>query len=465
MNDHLTFGAGSAPNTLHPAVLALVLIAAASVLFLRRKYALPPLLGAVFLTPVGQQLVIGGVHLYVDRLIIITSLIRVIPADISGRGIFKGRVTGLDRVFFWWASVRSIASILLWRDGSAIIAQAGLFLDACGGYLLFRYFLQEEQDVVWITKMLAVVSVVMASCMIFEYLTGVNPFNAINTHTVIPWTRDGKIRAQGVYANSITAGTFGATLMPLFFWLWKHSKARAWGFAGLLASTAIVLTSKASTPASAYAAGVLALCMWPLRNRLKTVRWGIVALLCALALVMKAPVWYLIARIDFVGGHGWDRAYLVDQFVQHVPTWFFLGSKDNATWGAQTWDACNQFVAEGLAGGIGTFILFLSLLTRAFSAIGKARKNTEGTGSREWLFWCMGAALFAHAIAFLGIDYFDQTKQLWFAFLAMISAATIGLARAVPAAQVSQPDSAIVNDGDASEWAWSLETAQKWNAL
>lgn len=149
----------------------------------------------------------------------------------------------------------------------------------------------------------------------------------------------------------------------------------------------------------------------------------------ALALVMKAPVWYVVARFDLIGGHGWDRAYLIDQFVHHISDWWLLGAKDNANWGSDTWDACNQFVAEGLYGGLSTFILFIVILKRGFSMIGRARRAAEGDRQQEWLFWCLGAALFSNVVAFWGIDYFDQTRLWWSAFLAMISVATVsGLA-------------------------------------
>src|SRR5208282_3149060 len=84
-----------------------------------------------------------------------------------------------------------------------------------------------------------------------------------------------------------------------------------------------------------------------------------------------------------------------------------------------------------LEGGLATLILFLAILRRGFGAIGRCRKETEGD-REEWFFWCLGAALFAHVIVFLGIDYFDQTRMLWFMFLVMISVATLS-ASAVPA--------------------------------
>jgi hypothetical protein len=37
----------------------------------------------------------------------------------------------------------------------------------------------------------------------------------------------------------------------------------------------------------------------------------------------------------------------------------------------------------------------------------------------------LGVTLFTHVVAFLGITYFDQTRVIWFALLAMIAAATV----------------------------------------
>jgi len=83
-------------------------------------------------------------------------------------------------------------------------------------------------------------------------------------------------------------------------------------------------------------------------------------------------------------------------------------------------------VAEGEVGGLLTFILFISLLTVCYSRIGKVRKIIEGENDRrqEWFLWLVGATLFAHTIAFLGISYFDQSRYAWVTLLAMISALT-----------------------------------------
>ena len=42
----------------------------------------------------------------------------------------------------------------------------------------------------------------------------------------------------------------------------------------------------------------------------------------------------------------------------------------------------------------------------------------------DFALWAMGAALFAHAITFLSISYFDQNFVNWYLLLALISTAT-----------------------------------------
>ena len=431
MPENFQFGGGASNSTMTPVVLAAALLAAVLLLVLPRKYAVAPILVAAFLTPFGQQILIGGFHFYVIRIIVLVGALPLLAfKSLTGKPLFAGGLNGLDKVFCLWAFVGGIAFILRLREGGAVENQTGIWLDAFGAYFLFRYLLQDREDIFRATKMFASVASVLAVCMFYEFLTRVNVFSYIAGHAIVPWIRNGNVRAQGVFGNSITAGTFGAVLLPLFFWLWKSGKARLWGVIGLAAATVVVLTSMASTPFTGWLAGILGLCLWPIRKQMRVVRWGIVFTVLGLALVMKAPVWYVITKVNFVGGDSWDRANLITQTVGHFSNWWLLGTANNASWGDFTWDACNQFAAEAIEGGLATLILFVVILRRGLGRIGQCRKQVEGD-RQEWFFWCLGAAFFAHVIIFLGIDYFDQTRTLWFIFLAMISVATLS-AHTVP---------------------------------
>ncbi|MBZ5586398.1 MAG: hypothetical protein LAQ30_30265, partial [Acidobacteriia bacterium] len=168
---------------------------------------------------------------------------------------------------------------------------------------------------------------------------------------------------------------------------------------------------------SACLGGFVGLSLWSIRAHMRKVRWGIVLTILALAVVMKAPIFYIIAKVDFVGGHGWDRAFLVDQFVQHLSDWWLVGTDQNGTWSHGTWDRCNQYVAEAASGGVITLGLFIALISRGFGIAGRARKRSSG--KQAWLAWCIGSALFAHVVAFQGVSYWDQMKVPWLLFLAM----------------------------------------------
>jgi hypothetical protein len=88
------------------------------------------------------------------------------------------------------------------------------------------------------------------------------------------------------------------------------------------------------------------------------------------------------------------------------------------------WDTSNQYVAEGERGGLAAFVCFIAMISICFRRLGKARKAVEGDRAKEWFFWFLGAALFAHCVGFFGISYFDQSQISWFALLTMIVAAT-----------------------------------------
>jgi hypothetical protein len=213
---------------------------------------------------------------------------------------------------------------------------------------------------------------------------------------------------------------------------------------GVISAAIITVTASSSTGVSAFLAGVGALCLWPLRKHMRPIRWGMVIAILGVALVMHAPVWYLMAHVDFTGGStGWDRAFLVDQCVRHFGDWWLLGTKDNATWGNDTWDLCNQFVADAEQGGLATLLLFVAIVSRAFGRIGAARKAAEGNPEREQLLWMLGALLTAHLAAFIGISYFDQTRVWWFTSLAMVSAATASRTEEVEPSEEPQSEFAF----------------------
>ena len=170
----------------------------------------------------------------------------------------------------------------------------------------------------------------------------------------------------------------------------------------------------------------MGLSFWVFRRRMRLVRWAVGILVVTLHLVMKAPVWNLIARIDLTGGSSsWHRFMLMDECIKHFTTWMLVGTTEYPTWGWEMWDLSNQYVMTADTAGLIPLIALVMIIVFAFKYVGRARRAVEGDKKKEMFIWGMGAALLANLVAFNGISYFDQTIVAWYCILAMVCAISL----------------------------------------
>lgn len=407
---------------MHPVVFAAMLVTAVLILLLPRRRVIAPFLVFVLLSPYGQQIYLAGIHWFAVRIVVLAACVRLFRerGNILPYGLNK-----IDWVFIAWAFCRVLARLLLFQSFGMVPEQMNFWLGAFGGYFFLRYLIRDVEDIARATRALALVAIVAGICMANERFRDINIFGYTGSIALQPTIRDGLIRAQGCFGHPILAGCFGATITPLFYWFWRSGRGRILAATGMLGGFMIVYFSASSTPVMAWVGGIVALLLWPIRRYMRVVRWGMVATILGLAMVMKAPVWFIIARVNIVDGSGgWDRAFLIDTFIRHFSGWWLIGTNQMGAWGGDMWDLSNQFVAEGETGGLLTFVLFTLIISRSFSRIGRMRRRVDGIRSQEWLYWTLGAVMFAHILAYFGVSYWDQNQTWWFAFLAMVSAAT-----------------------------------------
>ena len=421
------YGGGSSSTVLHPLVIGAVILIALLTFLLPRRFILIPLFLGLLLIPSGQNWYISGTHLYVSRMLILFGLGRLLCTKFfSQEPLFPGGFTTLDKLFLVWALYRALAVVLVFRTMGAVPYQISFLWQALGGYFLFRWLIQDDEDLLRLVKVFAVVAAVTAVGMIYEQMTKQNLFAFLGGIRLAPEIRNGRIRSQGIFQHALLAGSYGAMTFPLFLWLWKRGKSWFFPIIGAVSSMIIVYAASTSTPLLSLMGVGLALLLWPIRSYMRVLRWGIVISLIGLQLVMKAPVWFVISHIDLSGGStGWDRSMLIDNLFRHFGDWWLIGTNNNMNWGYDMWDSCNQFVAEGVTGGLVCLVTFIAMVVLCFRLIGNARKAVEGDRSKEWLFWFFGAAMFAQVLNYFGIDYFDQMQFVWYAFLVMILVVTM----------------------------------------
>src|SRR5258708_3676818 len=135
--ENYRYGGGGSASLLHPLVLIAMILAILLIFVLPRNKIVIPFLCMTFLVPLGQQLYIGGVHLFVLRIFILIALIRAyVSRDTSKHSAYAGGLNGVDRAFLVCILAQAICVILLFQEGQAVINQVGYLWDFLGGYFL-----------------------------------------------------------------------------------------------------------------------------------------------------------------------------------------------------------------------------------------------------------------------------------------------------------------------------------------
>ena len=415
-------------SNIHPIALVFTLAMGILLFLLPRRAAIVPLLAGTLFVPLGQQILILSLHFYMFRILIAFGVLRV-----RFRGEHKtikfnkidGLVVAYGLAFLIFAMFRSPTIDMLVR-------RLGFVYDLFGIYYLMRILIQDSEDIRYTLKTLALLCIPIAMTMLVELTTGRNLFSVFGGVPEYTAVRDGKIRCQGPFLHPILAGDFAAALIPLFLYLaWERIGPRKVGLLGVFFALVIVGNTGSSGPVGAMIAGIFAMAMWPLRKRMRLIRWGLLLSAISLHIVMKAPVWALLYRTKFYGSSSeYHRFNLLDQFIRRIDEWWLFGIKSTAHWGWMMQDVANMFVRQGVDGGIVTLILFLAIIIYCFKGIGNSMAASAENLDQKHLSWALGASLFTHIVAFLSVSYFDQVIVIWFMLLAVIS--TVSTMNTVP---------------------------------
>ena len=183
----------------------------------------------------------------------------------------------------------------------------------------------------------------------------------------------------------------------------------------------MVLASRSSGPIMSACLGIVALLSWRFRHLLNVIRWTAVCAYFALEALMKAPPYYLLARIDFTGSSGgWHRARLIESSIQHLSEWWLAGTDytrhwmpTGVSWSPAHADLTNHYLHLGVLGGLPLMLTFVLILVTCFFLVGQhLGTNRADASDSSFLSWAVGSALFAHAATCISVAYFDQSILL-----------------------------------------------------
>ncbi|MBK6854915.1 MAG: hypothetical protein IPG93_25910 [Burkholderiales bacterium] len=423
-------------------VASILLGSVSAVLLLPRRAAMVALIVGGCCLPVAMSLELGPFNFYPLRLLLAAALLRIMLwADTP-----PGGMNGLDWAMVAWVLL-ALASCLFYDEiADTLTNRLGLVFTAAGSYAAFRMFCHSHDDRLYLCRVLAWLMVPLALAMSYERLSGHNLFLALGGLNDVPEVRNGAVRAQGPFAHSILAGSAGAMSLPLVWVLWRTNRHLT--IAATMAAFTMILASGSTGPILSALCAAVALALWHVRDHVRTLCWAALLAYISLDLVMQAPAYYLMARIDLTGSStSWHRAALIEAAIDHLPQWWLAGTDYTRHWIAYgvPWspnhiDVTNHYLRLGVDGGLPLMLSFIVVLAIAFSYVGRAVRqvpanatatntntNTNAntaTTSSHLVIWALGAALFGHVVTFLSVSYFDQSVIFLYATLAAIASTT-----------------------------------------
>lgn len=389
------------------------------------------MLGGILFLTYNQQLSVGGFNMFAMRFLELGAFFRVM----SRKEFSFSNLNKIDKVFIYLHLFTTIVFLLRSPDGQ--VYQIGVAVDAYLTYFAFRGMIRNIEDF----RQFCIDSVALllpyTVLVLVEAITHFNPFSLIGGGVDGGWLREGRLRCYASFRHPSLLGTLGACLLPIYIALYLSRMRRGLAIIGMALCVMIILSSNSGGPLNSAFFGILAWILWIMRRKMQLVRRALVFFLIVLGLSMKAPIWYIFAKMSAItGGDGWHRSFLMDIAFQNIGNWWLAGMPYTDTWdwfpygltstgGA---DITNIFIAYGLTAGLGSMALFIYLLVVAYSHLGKTlavlRANFGSSSVHEYLMWSLGVALTVHIVNWLGITYFDQTNILWLLQIAAIGSLT-----------------------------------------
>lgn len=406
-------GTWAGTTTVHPIGVAALATCIIAVFLLKNHRIIIPLLALFIVIPSAQRVVIASIDFSFIRILILIILARIYFKK-HNRGL---SFTRADTYILLWMIWGIFSYGVLQGGFSGFVTRTGFMIEAVGAYYIGRVYIRTPEALKDIVIFIAKLSVPIMILFLVERSTGRNMFSVFGGVYEFTLIRDGRLRCQGPFSHPIMAGVFWASMLPWLVPLWYENIIARWKILLFAFSiTVIVLNTASSTPVMAIIFGVIGFSLFKKRNLMPAIRWGILISLPILHLIMDKPVWHILARANIVGSStGWHRYFLIDMFVEHVNEWWLFGTTATAHWGKGLGDITNQYVLEGVRGGMLGMVFFIMILVSVFSMLGKKIK-IEKDKKLVFVYWSAGVVLFIHSMNFLAVSYFGQVVSAFFLF-------------------------------------------------
>lgn len=404
-------------NTLHPLGIAALAVACLLIALGPVRAILLVLVGLAVYIPSAQRLVLGGADFPFLRIAILAALVRLALMN----RLFAFRVGAIDLLVGAGVLAKLLLMPVTTGELGILAQQVGSAIDTVGMYLVARAALRSIEDVAGFARGALVVCLPVAAIFLVERATGRNMLSVFGGIPEFTDVREGRLRCQGAFLHAILAGCYFVALLPLWLGLWRlPGRSRWFALGGVALTLLVVFVCASSTPVAALMFVLLAFAAYPMWAHLRMAWMGVLLAALALHFVMERGIWNLIARVDLVGGStGWHRAHLIEQAINHFGEWWLAGTLSTRHWGWGLQDVTNQYLLEGVRGGVWAMLALAVTIVLGLRACGFWLRRLPAGSPHHLLVYGIGASIFAQATIFLAVSYFGQTTMIWYLTIAM----------------------------------------------
>jgi len=362
-------------TVVHPVGAVVLVVLIIITLKVPRHYLAIPFLFLMVSIPSAQRVVVATLDFDFIKILVLVCLARIY----SNKKAYNFHVEKPDTILNYWMFWSIFSYGILLGGFSGIVSRTGFMITAVGSYYIGRACIRTAEDIKRVTVFIGLLAIPMVFFFLIERGTGKNIFSIFGGVPDITLIRNGRLRCQGPFSHPIMAGVFWASFLPWLGALWFSKTVARYRVAIFIGCVAIIIANTASsTPVMSVLFTLLGFYMFTIRDKLPLIRKSIVLILISLHLLMESPVWHLISRIDISGGStGWHRYQLIQQGINHIGEWWFVGTLSTAHWGHGMIDITNQYLLEGVRGGLAAMVLFIIFLFKIFTLIGRAMKVAD----------------------------------------------------------------------------------------
>ncbi len=418
--------------------LTISAIACALVFSLSPIYALAVYVAAFSLYPSYLAVPVGTIDFTVLRIVIIAVYAKIfLLTDLPGRFKFSW-VDKLVIIYFvaqFAAGLTTTPSI-----GAFIENRLGAIFDMVLPYFAVRLIVIDREKYLTLLKCVLVIAAPLAVVGFYQCMTGDNPVGFLRAYYA--WdtgrggyesmSRFGLVRADVVFTHPIMYGLFFAMFGPvcagLFGHVRKSERLLYWAAMGLMCMGLFSCVS--SGPALAALLSIAFIGFYRYRRYWKVAVVTVVITCALLEIVSNRHFYDVIDRFTLSSRTAWYRSRLIDVALYEGGMsghWIAgYGYNTDPGWGTRIdgrpyTDIVNEYLlilsAFGLIGLVPYFAMNIAAVKRLIHSYKVSRRDGD-----QWLIWCLAAALFGLAGAFVSVSLHGQPTTIFYMLLGFCGA-------------------------------------------